>query len=46
ESADVGELLKSSDVIKLDDWNSVIMKLSNEEPEMLLSLLKTVVHMI
>ncbi|GJZ77777.1 LAS1-like family protein [Tanacetum coccineum] len=46
ESADVGELPNSSHVIKLDDWRPVIMKLSNKEPEMLLSLLKTVVHMI
>ncbi|PWA55959.1 las1-like family protein [Artemisia annua] len=46
ESADVGELPNSSHVIKLDDWKPVIMKLSNKEPEMLLSLLKTVVHMI
>ncbi|PWA45447.1 las1-like family protein [Artemisia annua] len=46
ESADVGELPNSSHVSKLDDWKPVIMKLSNNEPEMLLSLLKTVVHMV
>ncbi|KAI7749959.1 hypothetical protein M8C21_017174 [Ambrosia artemisiifolia] len=40
ESADV------ADSSQLDDWKSLIIKLSNKEPDMLLSLLKAVVHMI
>ncbi|XP_076928465.1 uncharacterized protein LOC143592435 [Bidens hawaiensis] len=31
---------------QLDDWKPLIIKLSNKEPDMLLSLLKAVVHMI
>lgn len=54
ESAAVAELQTSSQVCnsgasyntQLDDWKPLIMKLSNKEPEMLLSLLKAVVQMI
>ncbi|KAM0061110.1 hypothetical protein Hdeb2414_s0004g00132071 [Helianthus debilis subsp. tardiflorus] len=41
ESADVAN--SSS---QLDDWKTLIIKLSNKEPDMLLCLLKAVVHMI
>ncbi|XP_024992844.1 uncharacterized protein LOC112526677 isoform X2 [Cynara cardunculus var. scolymus] len=53
ESADVVELPDSSPVsnsgtydTQLDDWKALVMKLSNKEPEMLLSLLKVVLQMI
>ncbi|KAI3746483.1 hypothetical protein L6452_08917 [Arctium lappa] len=53
ESADVLELPDSSRVsnsgahnTRLDDWKALVMKLSNKEPEMLLSLLKVVLQMI
>lgn len=32
--------------LQLDDWKPLIMKLSNKEPDMLLSLLKEVVYML
>ncbi|KAM0037789.1 hypothetical protein Hdeb2414_s0013g00407361 [Helianthus debilis subsp. tardiflorus] len=41
ESADVAN--SSS---QLDDWKTLIIKLSNKDPDMLLSFLKAVVHMI
>ncbi|KAK1431454.1 hypothetical protein QVD17_07913 [Tagetes erecta] len=40
ESADM------TNSVQLDDWKPLIMKLSNKEPDMLLSLLKEVVHML
>lgn len=53
ESADEVELPDSSRLsnsgacnTRLEDWKSLVMKLSNKEPEMLLSLLKVVLHMI
>ena len=42
ESADVVQLPDT----RLDDWKPLVMKLSNKEPEMLLSLLKVVLQML
>nr|XP_043631890.1 pre-rRNA-processing protein las1 [Erigeron canadensis]XP_043631891.1 pre-rRNA-processing protein las1 [Erigeron canadensis] len=53
KSAHLMELSDSSqaknfeaDTTQLDDWKPLVMKLSNKEPEMLLSLLKAVVQLI
>ncbi|KAL8189209.1 hypothetical protein R6Q57_028775 [Mikania cordata] len=51
ESADVENSSQTSDsgaynFTQLGGWKPLIMKLSNKEPDMLLSLLKAVVHMI
>ncbi|KAK9078192.1 hypothetical protein SSX86_002249 [Deinandra increscens subsp. villosa] len=50
ESADMAKSSQASESglynTQLDDWKPLIMKLSNKDPDILLSLLKAVVHMI
>lgn len=39
-------LLKALDSAESDEWKPIIVKLSNKEPELLLTLLKAVLDMI